>query len=166
MTVPTNDEIVETLARLETHTSDDLETQCLEFKPWNGPKDDLRLAVEYAVCFANAEGGVIVFGVGDRVRGRNKALHGIGGCDLDIWRRGIFDSTRPNLAVEVEELRIPEGTGRLLVVRIPKGTSPPYGTVQGLFKQRVGKNCMPMDAHAFARSRGFHRCCRLERRTG
>lgn len=65
---------------------------------------------------------------------------------------GIFDSTRPNLAVEVEELRVPEGTGRLLVVRVPRGEHPPYGTAQGLFKQRVGKNCMPMDAQRFVKS--------------
>src|SRR4029079_838245 len=66
--------------------------------------------------------------------------------------RGIFDSTRPNLVVEVEELRVPEGTGRLLVVRVPKGERPPYGTGQGLYKQRVGKSCMPMDAQSFVRS--------------
>jgi len=66
-----------------------------------------------------------VFGVADRTRGRAKAIHGASGYDLDTWRRGIFDSTRPNLAVEVEELRVPEGTGRLLVVRVPRGEHPP-----------------------------------------
>jgi ATP-dependent DNA helicase RecG len=112
----------------------------------------MKIAVEYAACFANAEGGVVVFGVADRTRGRAKAIHGASGYDLDTWRRGIFDSTRPNLVVEVEELRVPEGTGRLLVVRVPKGEHPPYGTVQGLYKQRIGKNCMPMDAQSFVRS--------------
>lgn len=111
------------------------------------------MAVEYAACFANAEGGAVVFGVADRTRGRAKAIHGASGYDLDTWRRGIFDSTRPNLAVEVEELRVPEGTGRLLVVRVPRGEHPPYGTAQGLFKQRVGKNCMPMDGQRFVKSR-------------
>ena len=112
----------------------------------------MRIAVEYAACLANGEGGVVVFGVADRTRGRAKAIHGASGYDLDTWRRGIFDSTRPNLTVEVEELRVPEGTGRLLVVRVPRGEHPPYGTAQGLFKQRVGKNCMPMDAQSFVRS--------------
>lgn len=152
MTVPTNAEILVQLDRLDTQTADDVETQWLEFKPWTSPREEMRVAVEYAVCFANAEGGVIVFGVADRTRGRVAAIHGARGYDLDVWRRGIFDSTRPNLAVEVEELAVPEGTGRLLLVRVPKGVSPPYGTVQGLFKQRVGKNCMPMDPHAFARA--------------
>jgi ATP-dependent DNA helicase RecG len=90
--------------------------------------------------------------VADRTRGRTKAIHGAAGYDLDTWRRGVFDSTRPNLVVEVEELCVPEGTGRLLAVRIPKGEHPPYGTAQGLYKQRVGKNCMPMDAQSFVRT--------------
>lgn len=112
----------------------------------------MRVAVEYAVCLANADGGVVVFGVADKTRGRTAAIHGARGYDLDVWRRGIFDGTRPNLVVSVEELAVPEGTGTLLLVRVPQGTSPPYGTVQGLFKQRVGKNCMPMDPQAFARA--------------
>jgi ATP-dependent DNA helicase RecG len=152
MSIPTNDEVLALLDRLKSLTADDLESQWLDFKPWQGPKDDMKIAVEYAACFANAEGGVVVFGVADRTRGRTKAIHGASGYDLDIWRRGIFDSTRPNLAVEVEELHVPEGTGRLLVVRVPKGEHPPYGTAQGLYKQRVGKNCMPMDARSFVRS--------------
>ncbi len=140
------------LDRLQTETADDLESQWLDFKPWTDAKNDTKVAVEYAVCFANAEGGVVVFGVTDRARGRKEAIHGAKGYDLDVWRRGIFDGTRPNLAVAVEELSVPEGTGKLLVVRIPQGVTPPYGTAQGLFKRRVGKNCMPLDPQGFARS--------------
>ncbi len=140
------------LGRLDSKIADDLESQWLELKPWQGSKEDMKVAVEYAACFANAEGGVVVFGVADRTRGRAKAIHGAAGYDLDVWRRGIFDSTRPNLAVDVEELRVPEGTGHLLAIRVPRGEHPPYGTAQGLFKQRVGKNCMPMDARGFVRS--------------
>jgi ATP-dependent DNA helicase RecG len=152
MSFPTHDEILTLLDRLKSLTADDLESQWLDFKPWQGPKDDMKIAVEYAACFANGEGGVVVFGVADRTRGRAQAIHGASGYDLDIWRRGIFDSTRPNLTVEVEELHVPEGTGRLLVVRVPKGEHPPYGTAQGLYKQRVGKNCMPMDGQSFVRT--------------
>ncbi len=153
MSIPTNSEILALLDRLDILVADDLETQWLDFKPWTSPKDDMKVAVEYAVCFANAQGGVVVFGVADRIRGRIAAIHGARGYDLDVWRRGIYDSTRPNLTVEVEELPVAEGTGKLVVLRVPPGMNPPYGTVQGLFKQRVGKNCMPMDAQAFARSR-------------
>jgi ATP-dependent DNA helicase RecG len=113
----------------------------------------MRVAIEYAVCFANADGGVIVFGVADHTRGRAAAVHGTSGYELDTWRRGIFDATRPNVTVEVEELAVPEGTGKLLLVRVPKGSSPPYGTAQGLFKKRVGKNCMPLDPQGFAQMR-------------
>jgi len=153
MSIPSNSQILAMLDRLDKEIADDLETEFLDFKPWTGSKDDMKVAVEYAVCFANAQGGVIVFGVADRARGRATAIHGVKGYILDVWRRGIFDSTRPNLNVDVQELAVPEGTGCLLLVRVPPGGGPLYGTVQGLFKQRVGKNCMPVDPNAFARTR-------------
>lgn len=153
MTIPSNQEILNLLDRLDHQVADDLETAWLEFKPWQGPKDDMRIAVEYSVCFANTDGGVIVFGVADQARGRAKAIHGAKGYTLDTWRRDIFASIRPNLSVEVDELTVPEGTGKLLIVRVPQGTDGPYGTVQGLFKKRVGKNCMPMDPQSFLQGR-------------
>lgn len=151
--IPTNEEIVALLDRLDKATADALEGAHLDFKPWSDPKTCMRIAVEYAVCFANAEGGVIVFGVADGVPGRPAAIHGANGYDMDVWRRGLFDSTRPNLPVAVEEIAVPEGTGKLLVVRVPKGETPPYGTADGLYKKRVGKNCMPLDPAAVARVR-------------
>jgi ATP-dependent DNA helicase RecG len=151
--IPTNAEILALLEQLDTRVADDLETQWLDFKPWNSPREDMKVAIEYAICFANADGGVIVFGVADRTHGRAEAVHGASDYNLDTWRRGIFDATRPNLTVEVKELAVPEGTGKLLLVRVPKGSSPPYGTAQGLFKRRVGKNCMPMDPQGFAQMR-------------
>lgn len=152
MSVPTREQILTLLDRLDSCIADDLESQWLDFKPWNGPKDSMKVAVEYAVCFANADGGVVVFGVHDQKRGRAEAIHGATGYDIDVWKRSVFDATRPNLSVGVEELEVPEGTGKLLVLRVPRGLERPYGTAQGLFKQRVGKNCMPMDPHQFART--------------
>ena len=134
MSIPTATEVLAWLDRLDTQVADDLESQWLEIKPWSDPKDDMRLAVEYAVCFANADGGVIVFGVSDRVTGRAAAIHGVGNFAADVWRRGIFQATSPHIEVELEELRVPEGTGKLLLIRVPKGLHPPYGTAQGLFK--------------------------------
>jgi ATP-dependent DNA helicase RecG len=153
MNIPTNSELLALLDRLDAQPAQELESEYLDFKSWTGTKEDLRTAVEYAVCFANAGGGVVVFGVDDRQHGRAAAIHGAKGYDLDVWRRGIFDSIRPNLAVEVEELAVPEGTGKLLTVSVPKGTTPPYATAQGVFKQRVGKNCMPLDPAGFSRAR-------------
>jgi ATP-dependent DNA helicase RecG len=153
MTIPSNEEIHRILDRLESQIADDLETQWLEFKPWADLKSIAHTSLEYAVCFANAEGGAIVFGVQDKVRGRVNAIQGSGKCDFDSLRRHVFDCIRPNIDVVVEEISVPEGTGKLLLIRVPKGLNPPYGTVQGVFKQRVGKNCMPMDAQAFAKAR-------------
>ena len=145
MTILTDDDIRALLSQLDHGIADDLESESIDFKPWTSPKDDMRVAIEYSICFANADGGLVVFGVSDRTVGRSAAIHGAKGYDLDTWRRAIFDATRPNLAVSVDELDVPEGTGKLLVVRVPKGLNPPYGTAQGLYKQRVGKNCMPLE---------------------
>lgn len=154
MNPPTNTDILALLNELNKHVADDLESEVLDFKPWSDPKTDMRVAVEYSVCFANSGGGVVVFGVSDNVRGRGAAIHGIGSIDLDVWRRGIYEATRPNLKVQVEELAVTEGTGKILVVRIPAAKPGDlHGTAQGLFKKRVGKNCMPLDPSSLLHAR-------------
>ncbi len=160
MTIPNTTQILALLDQLEHGIADDLESQFLDFKPWQGAKEDLRLACEYAACFANASGGVVVFGVADKVRGRAQAIQGAKGYDLDIFRRGIFDGTRPGIDAEVVELVVPEGTGKLLVVRVPAGTRKPYGTSAGLFNQRVGKNCMTVKPAWRATTLSAFRCWR------
>jgi hypothetical protein len=107
--VPTDEEILVALDGLDAHTAEDLETQWLEFKPWQNAKDAQAVAVEYAVCFANSEGGAVVFGVSDNVRGRANAIHGAHRYAIDLWRRGIHDATRPAMNVDVVELRVPDG---------------------------------------------------------
>ncbi len=153
MSIPTNEEILSLLHQLDQgKCADDLESYWLEFKPFNDTKDDKKLAVEYTVCFANADGGVVVFGVADKERGgRAKAIHGSGNIGISQWERDIYQSTSPHLSVKLEELAVPEGTGRILALRVGKGDAPPYGTSQGLYKKRISKNCMPMDLHAEAR---------------
>lgn len=146
-------ELLALLARLDREPADALESQWLDFKPWQDAKSDLKVACEYAVCFANAEGGMLVFGVSDKTVGRDRAIHGAKGFDVDVFRRGIYEGTRPALSVSVSVLPVPEGAGELLVVRIPPGEAGPYGTSAGLFKQREGKNCMPLDPRGFARKR-------------
>ena len=153
MTIPTNDEILALLDRLDTSTADDLESEYLDFKPWSDAKSELKVAIEYAVCFANAGGGAIVFGVEDGIRGRQNAIHGVKNYTLEKWRQGIFDGTVPSLPVDVEELPVPEGTGTLLVVRIPKGSYPPYGTKRGLYRRRIGKSCKALHPAEHTRER-------------
>ncbi len=150
--LPAADDILALLAKLDEHIADALESEHLDFKPSQGAKEDLKVACEYAVCFANAGGGVVVFGVADKVRGRAAAIQGTQGHDVDTFKRGIFDATRPGIEAEVFELPVPEGSGRVLVVRVPEGAQKPYGTAAGLYKQRVGKNCMPLDPVAFRRA--------------
>lgn len=152
MNIPSNDDILALLEQLQGHIADDLESEHLDFKPSHGPKEDLKVACEYAVCFANAGGGVVVFGVADKVKGRAQAIQGTHGHDVDVFKRGIYDGTRPGIEAEVFELPVREGTGRLLVMRVPEGSQKPYGTAAGLFKQRVGKNCMPLDRVVFQRA--------------
>ena len=82
--IPTNAEILALLPRLDEVMADALEDYQLDFKPWSDPKSCMKVAVEYAVCFANAEGGVIVFGVTDGVRGRVRAIQGAKGYDVDV----------------------------------------------------------------------------------
>ena len=152
MSIPDTAQILALLDRLDFCVADDLESQFLDFKPWQGPKDDLKLACEYACCFANGAGGVVVFGVADKVRGRKQAIHGAKGYDLDAFRYGIFNGTRPGIEALVEEIAVPEGTGKILVMRVPEGAHKPYGTTAGLYKQRVGKNCMALDPVVFQRA--------------
>lgn len=153
MDLPETAQILALLDQLDHgKCADELETYSIEFKPFTDPKSDKRVAVEYAVCFANADGGVLVFGVADKDRGgRSRAIHGIKDVDCAEWERHIYQSTTPQLSVRVEEVPVREGTGRLLIVRVPKGVNPPYGTAQGLYKKRVSTNCMPLNIQAEAR---------------
>ena len=147
--IPSDETILKLLDQLNHSPAEKLETEVLDFKRWEDAKKSLGVAIEMAVCFANAEGGLVVFGVRDQVKGRARAVTGCERYDLDVWRRGIYDGTRPHLTVDVSELEIPEG--KLLLVRVPKGPDPPYGTSSGLYHLRVGKNCMPYSPDAFVR---------------
>lgn len=147
--IPSDETILQLLDRLDEVPADALESEVLDFKRWEGAKRSLSEAVELSVCFANAEGGLAVFGVKDRIKGRTNAVTGCERYDLDVWRRGIYEGTRPHLTVDVSELDVPEG--KLILVRVPKGPAPPYGTAAGLYQVRVGKNCMPYSPEDFQR---------------
>lgn len=151
--VPTKEEILKVLDKLNYLTADDLETEELEFKPWRGvPKQNHSVAAEYAVCLANAKGGIIVFGIDDRVIGRKNAIHGCKDYDLDVIKNAVFQSTTPSIRVEVEELNVPEGV--LLLVRVPAAAAnTTYGTVEGLYKIRVGKSCRGLPPQEHQRKR-------------
>lgn len=152
MGVPSDAQVGRLLDELDSgKMADDLESQWLDFKSWHETKGDMRVAREYAVCFANADGGVVVFGVDDKAAGRANAIHGCGKVDIDIWRKAIYDATRPHVDADVHLIDVPEGTGHLLVVRVREGIHQPYGTSDGIYRVRVGKNCQPLDPDEFAR---------------
>jgi ATP-dependent DNA helicase RecG len=146
MAIPTNQEILIILDQLDSKTADELENEHLEFKPWADPKKARREVAEIVVCFANADGGVIILGVSDKTVGRSRAIHGVKDYSLDRWKTDLFTDIQPHLVLSIEELPVPEGTGTLLMVRVPKGNPDlVYGTSQGIYKTRVGKSCMPLN---------------------
>jgi hypothetical protein len=100
--------------------------------------------VEMAVCMANGGGGTVVFGVRDRVVGHAAALLGVPAeIDTNLLLKAVYDRTDPRLTPVFEELMVPEGTGRLLLMQVHGGL-PPYTDSQGRAKVRVGKDCQPM----------------------
>lgn len=133
------------LDQLDENVADDLEGQDLDFKRWPGNiKDTVKQVVSMAVCMANGNGGTVVFGVADRVKGREKAILGIPlDVDTNLLLRAVFDSTAPTITPRFEEMSVPEGTGRLLLMHINQGI-PPYTDSAGHGTVRVGKECKPL----------------------
>ena len=133
------------LDQLNENVADDLEAQDLDFKRWpDNIKDAIKQVVSMAVCMANGGGGSVVFGVADRVKGRENAILGIPvDVDVNLLLRAVFDSTSPTVTPRFEELSVPEGTGRLLLMHVNQGI-PPYTDSAGQGTVRVGKECKPL----------------------
>lgn len=138
-------EIEVLLGQLDECVAHDLEAQDLDFEEWvDGDDESLRRVVDRAVCMANGGGGVVVFGVGDLVKGRAQAIPGVP-PEVDVHRlkRAVYDRTDPKLTPVIEEIRVPEGTGRLVVMFVFDGI-PPYTDTAGRGLVRVGKGCRPL----------------------
>lgn len=139
-------EISQLLNELDTTVADTLEDQDLDFKEWDTKslKNAVRIVVEMAICMGNGGGGTVVFGVSDKVLGRSRAILGVPPeVDQNILMRQVYDSTDPKITPVFEELRVPEGTGRLLIMQINRGL-PPYTDTSGTGKIRIGKDCKPL----------------------
>ena len=139
-------EIAELLDALEGQPTSSLEAQDLDFKEWNrrSPASAVDLVVEMAVCMANGGGGTVVFGVNDKTVGRAGAIRGVPPeIDVNRLKKAVYDGTDPKLTPVFQELPVPEGTGRLLVMQIHPGL-PPYTDTQGRGKIRVGTDCQPL----------------------
>jgi ATP-dependent DNA helicase RecG len=134
------------LGELDEQPTDDLEGQDLDFKEWSrrGMAEAVASVVEMAICMANGGGGTVVFGVQEHVVGRAKAIVGVP-VEVDVNRlvKAVYDSSDPKLTPVFEDLRVPEGTGRLLVMHVYSGL-PPYTDTAGRGKIRIGKDCQPL----------------------
>ena len=139
-------EVEQLLHDLSERCADELEDQDLDFKEWDGSsmKKAVRTVIDWAVCMANGGGGTVVFGVADKVKGRRHAIVGVPPeVDVNRLKLAVYDATDPKITPVFEELRIPEGTGRLLVMQVHPGM-PPYTDTAGRGTIRVGKSCKPL----------------------
>ena len=108
----TKGEVETLLARLDECPAGDLEAQDLDFKDVMraDPRTVARLAVEMAVYMANGGGGTVVFGVADRVVGRDEAIRDVPHeLDVNQLRRAVYDSTEPKITPVFEGCPCPRG---------------------------------------------------------
>lgn len=139
-------EIRDLLDELDHQPANELEDQDLDFKEWNSRSmsDAISLVVEMAICMANGGGGAVVFGVNDKALGRSMAVVGVPPeVDVNRLKKAVYDATDPKLTPVFQELPVPEGTGRLILMQIYPGL-PPYTDTSGKGKIRIGKDCQPL----------------------
>jgi len=139
-------EITQLLDELDNCIADDLEDQDLDFKQWpeNSRNDAIELVVKMAVCMTNGGGGTVVFGVADHVKGRADAIPGIPlDIDINILKKAVYNKTDPKIIPVFEDLKVPEGTGRILIMQIHPGF-PPHTDSSGRGTIRIGKDCQPL----------------------
>ena len=152
----TRAEIIELLDGLDDCVAEDLEDQDLDFKQWDERSDrqSVRMLVSAAVCMANGGGGTVVLGVADRRRGRDSAIQGVPPVvSVNRLRLAVHDGTDSKLTPVFEEVMVPEGTGRVILMHIHPGL-PPYTDTSGRGAVRVGRDCKPF------------RICRPKMRSG
>ena len=134
------------LKELHHCIADDLEDQDLDFKQWDqkSKQNAVKSVVRMAICMANGGGGTVVFGVADRIQGRDQAILGVPPeIDSNLLKKAVYDQTDPKITPVFEELAVAEGTGRLLIMQIYNGM-PPYTDTAGRGTIRISKNCMPL----------------------
>ena len=142
----TVNDILELLDELERQPASELEDQDLDFKEWNtrSMRSAVGLVVEMAICMANGGGGTVVFGVNDKAVDRQAAILGVPNeVDVNRLKKAVYDATDPKLTPVFENVSVPEGSGRLIVMQVFPGL-PPYTDSSGKGKIRVGTDCQPL----------------------
>ncbi len=138
-----------------------LESHKLDFKrfPTNVSNENQKkklssLLREYAVAFANADGGTLLLGIEDNIIGP-EAITGCYNYNIDEMRRMVFDGTKPPIIAEIEELLQPEGM--LIAIKVPKSPRI-HSTSSGKKYQRVGKEnrlIFPEDETSLKVAKGY-----------
>jgi ATP-dependent DNA helicase RecG len=137
------DELLRLLKRVASpQPASFFESQVLEFKqPKRTVKETLTLLADAAVCFANADGGTLVFGVNDKATKREEAFVGLkDDYAVDVIRRGIFDRTSPSITTIAYEVE--QEDQRVIAINVPAGVLP-HSNSAGLATRRLGKECRP-----------------------
>ena len=135
-------EIRSLLDSLDEQTAEALESETLDFKECPSEDELRKFAKKYAICFGNASGGTVVFGVRDKVVGRTEAVAGINFApDLGSIESALYDAVDPKPGVKFEWMD--DGSRRLLMMHVIS-TTPPYTTTGGEGWVRIGKDCKPL----------------------
>lgn len=114
------------------------ESSTVEFKSWkkaSSMKERIKLAVDELVAFANAKGGTVYFGVED-----DGIVTGCDKYDSQKIIESIYEKTRPSLFVDIEEIIYQE---KIIVALSVCSDGKVYGTTDGRFLKRLGKNSKP-----------------------
>ena len=138
--------VLKLLDRLDHRSADQLEGQDIDFKRWDtgSLKDEVKRVIAWAVCMANGGGGTVVFGVCDKAVGRAQAIKGVPQeVNVNRIRAAVYDGTDPKLTPVFDEIRVAEGTGRVLAMHVYPGL-PPYTDTAGRGTIRIGKDCKPL----------------------
>jgi len=137
------DDILKILHSLDKNTAEHLEDETLEFKQWiSTPKELYKKIIDQVVCFANQNGGTIVLGVKDKTIGRQKAIQGCYGYNLEEIKSRVYDATDPKILVTTDELLVEPEKVTLLLIQIPKAMGI-VTTTEGEAKIRIGRECKP-----------------------
>lgn len=142
----TIEEILNIINKLDNHIADDFEAQDLDFKEWNdrSRNDAMKLVVKMAVCMANGGGGTVVFGIRDKIKGKENAILGMP-LDIDVFElvKMVYEKTDPHITPNFQWIDVNYGTGKILMMNILAG-QPPYTLTDGSATIRIGKDCRPL----------------------
>lgn len=109
------------------------EREQVEFKGRRAGTEDIVHAV---VCYANGNGGLILWGVND-----DGSIAGMTLKDPDSLRKTVFHSTSPSQLIETQVIEVDD----LKVLAVWVNHSPVVvSTSGGAYLQRVGTECVPM----------------------